>query len=136
VRLLISILLIGVLLASCSDSKANITAADVNQALREEGFSVAVVSRAEAASLRQVFAQDFGPVDDVVATYSASSPFRPSAGVDVGDLVVAGLIYRHASDATCSRSNVIGVCLHKRNIVIVVRNDQAPAARRALEELN
>ena len=107
----------------------------MSRALNEQGLSVAVASRHDSAVLREVFAQNFGEVDDVVAAYSESSAFRPSPQRGVGDLTVAGLIYRHPNEATCSRSNVIGVCLRKRNVVIVVRTDSAPAAQRALAAL-
>jgi hypothetical protein len=62
--------------------------------------------------------------------------YRPNGRIGVGDLVIAGLVYKRESDASCSRSNVIGLCLRKRNVVIVVRNDRAWAARRALAKLD
>ena len=123
-------------LAGCSDSDSNITAAQVTRVLRDEGFSVAVVRRDDRKRLERVFAQDVGEVEDVVATYSAPATFRPAARLGVGDLTVVGLIYAQASDATCSRSNVVGVCLHRRNVVIVVRDDEAATARRALAKLD
>ena len=105
------------------------------KALDEQGLSVAVASSDDAQRFQRVVARDTGEVVNVVAAHTTTASYRPSGRIGVGDLVIAGLIYRHASDATCSRTNVIGVCLHKRNVVIVVRADRARAARRALDQL-
>ena len=136
-RLLISVAVVVVSLAGCRDSKSDaITAAEVTQALRSEGFGVAVVADGDKERLERVFAQDTGQIDDVVAQSSLMASFRPTGRSGVGDLVVAGLVYRHERDATCSMSNVLGVCLHSRNVVIVARDDRAQAARRALAKLD
>ena len=123
------------LLAGCSDSKPNFAATDVAKALDQQGLSVAVAGSDDARRFQRVFAQDSGEVVDVVTAHTPMTSYRPSGRIGVGDLVVAGLVYRRASDATCSRTNVIGTCLHKRNVVIVVRKDRVQAARRALAEL-
>jgi len=137
VRLLISVAVVVVALAGCRDSSSDaITAAEVTQALRSEGFGVAVVPDGDKERLQRVFAQDTDQIDDVVAQNSLLASFRPTGRTGVGDLVVAGLVYRHERDATCSTSNVLGVCLQTRNVVIVVRHDRAQAARRALAKLD
>jgi hypothetical protein len=136
VRLLTSFAVALIFLTGCSDSKSNaITPAEVTKALRSEGLRVSVANTTDKEKFQRVFAQDIGEIDDVVAAHTLASSYRPTGRFGVGDLVVAGLIYRHAPDAPCSRSNVIGACLHKRNVVIVVRRDHAAAARRALARL-
>jgi len=136
VRLLTSGAVCLLFLAACSDSKPNFTAAELATALRAQGLNVGKASGRDTTTFRRVFSQDIGEVDEVVTAHTLTASYRPSGRIGVGDLVIAGLVYRHAGDATCSRTNVIGVCLHKRNVVIVVREDRAPAARRALDGLD
>ena len=135
-RLLTSGAVCLLVLAGCSDSKPNFTAAELATALRAQGLNVGVAGARDTKTLRRVFSQDIGEVDDVVTAHTPTASYRPSGRIGVGDLVIAGLVYRHAGEATCSRTNVLGACLHKRNVVIVVREDRAPAARRALDDLD
>lgn len=137
-RLLTSVAVALICFTGCSDSKSNaITAAEVAQALRSQGFSVSVATKEEGETYRQVFAQDIGVVRDVVVAGRRGYHGPPrGARPAIAGLGLTALVYEHESDASCSRSNVMGACLRKRNVVIVVRNDHAQAARRALAKLD
>ncbi|MEK6275560.1 MAG: hypothetical protein AABM30_09500 [Actinomycetota bacterium] len=53
-----------------------------------------------------------------------------------GDLVMAALIFKSQGPASCDESNLIGACLRKRNLVVVVRDARAGTAREALDDLD
>ena len=136
-RILISFAVALLCLTACSDSKSNaITAAEVARALRSQGFTVSIATGDAKDTYRQVFAQDLGAVRDVVVSGKGGwTSYGPSHQPTVSDLGLTALVYENESDASCSRSNVMGVCLRKRNVVIVVRDAGAPAARHALAKL-
>jgi hypothetical protein len=114
-----------------SDPKAY-SAPDVVEVLSNHGFSVegGLVDRSDTDKEFQKVFPGVVPegVLDIAEAREASNPH-------VDTLVLAALIFETQDKASCAESNIVGICLRKRNVVVVVREDRAEAAREALEDL-
>jgi len=134
---LAAVLLVAVL-AGCRDSKTY-GADEVADALRNHGFTVGVSD--PDPKLTNVFAgAPQGTVPDglrkTVSQITFLASRRPSGIYGPGDLIVEAMIFDEARQASCAETNVIGTCLRKENVAIIVRNDRAAAARKALADLD
>jgi hypothetical protein len=118
---------------SWSDSKTY-NVPDVVVALGNHGFHVGVVAPSDMEQdVHQVFPQ---VVPDGVQSMVAEREQQPGPEGTRGALVLSALIFRTQGKASCGKSNLIGTCLRKRNVVVVVRNNRANAAREALDDLD
>ena len=53
----------------------------------------------------------------------------------VSDLELEAFVFESSGKASCDEPNIVGTCLRKRNVVVVVRKDRAQAVREALAGL-
>ena len=122
-------------MTGCSHSR--VSGAEVAKALRGERFAAHPVFGKDAEAVNAVFANAPDGVEQVVTAYRpddcACGPVQFVAPhLDLTNLTLAAFVFNSEHDASCREASVLGVCLHKRNVVIVVRDKRAPAARRAL----
>jgi hypothetical protein len=125
-------------LTGCSHSR--VSGAEVAKALRGESFAAHQVFGKDAEAVNAVFTDAPDGVEQVVTAYRpndcACAPVQMMAPhLDVTNLTLAAFVFDSEHHASCREANVLGVCLHKGNVVIVVRDKRAPAARRALVHL-
>jgi hypothetical protein len=123
------------LVTGCSSNSKPYNAVQVADALRNHGFYVSVVAQADThQELRQVFPQVVPEgVLNVVA--ARDGQVRVSPG-NKADLVLSALIFKTEDKASCDEANLIGTCVRRRNVVVIVRAPHAGAARQALDDLN
>lgn len=136
-RSLAAALLVAVV-AGCRDS-TTYSAQEVADALRSHGLSVGVSD--PDPRLTAVFAGDpQGAVpkglEKTVGHVDLIAGRRPSGLLGAGDVILEAMIFDRPDQASCDEPNVIGTCLRKRNVVVVVRDRYARAAREALEDLD
>jgi hypothetical protein len=111
-----------------------VSRADLNQALRDQGFHPSLVTGEDRRAVQEVFVQTPDHAKTVVADLTPC--IGPSCdGATVDRVTLAGFIFGSAGEASCENANVIGVCVKKRNVVLVVRKDHEAAAREALDGL-
>jgi hypothetical protein len=105
--------------AGCGGSDAKVYGAfEVRDALREHGFDVDVLSEAER---------------ELVRSFPGALP-RGAHDVVTGSSVTAVVL--GDEEASCGEPDPHMTCLAKENVVLVVRNNRADAAREALEDLD
>jgi hypothetical protein len=128
-------------LTGCSDSHV-VNSSDVTKALLGERFSAHRVVGKEAEGVSEVFTDAPRGVKEVVTAYRpdecACAPVSLQPYLDLADLTLAAFVFdsEQNASASCRQANVLGVCLQRRNVVLVVRGDRAPAARKALAALD
>ena len=126
-------------LTGCSHSRI-VSGAEVAKALRGERFAAHPVFGKDAEAVNAVFTDVPDGVDQVVTAYRpndcACGPLNIVAPhLDLTNLTLAAFVFKSKHDASCREANVLGACLHKGNVVVVVRDKRASAARRALAHL-
>ena len=123
---------------SWSDSKTY-TAAEVHEALDNQGFQVVSIDQFLSADPEEEFQKVFPQVvpagvpniaEDREECVPGPAPGRPCP------ILLAAMVFKNQDRASCSEPNIIGTCLRKRNVVVVVRDDRAQAAREALDDLD
>jgi hypothetical protein len=121
-------------LTGCSRNSKTYGAPEVADALRNHGFHVGVVAQSDLEqNAQQVFPQ---VVPEGVQSMVAEWEQRPYPnGGTRGAVILSALIFETQRKASCGESNLIGTCLQRRNIVVVVRNNRANAVREALDDL-
>jgi hypothetical protein len=104
------------------------TPGEVVDALNGRGLPAYVPER--RPDLREAFPRaPNGDFDVVIGRQPEAQP--PYAS----ELLVAALVFPRPEDASCIE-NTLGICLKKGNVVVVVRDSRADAARAALEDLD
>jgi predicted small secreted protein len=81
--------------------------------------------------LRDAFPQPPSGDFDIVIGRKPEAQWSPGR---VTELLVAALVFASLDEASCPE-NTLGTCLEKGNVVVVVRDSRADAARAALEDL-
>lgn len=105
------------------------TAGEVVDALNAHGLP-ANVSEGRPG-LKEAFPQrPSGEFELIIGRKPEARP--PHLGTEI---LVAALVFANPDDASC-RENAVGTCLEKGNLVVVVRDSWADAARAALEDLD
>jgi hypothetical protein len=126
-------------LAGCGESRTY-SAEEVAGALRNHGFHAAIskpdprfTSVFPERPLPRVVPKD---VLKTVIEMSETAAYRPGGNTELGDLELEAFIFGKQDEASCDGPNVIGACLRKGNVMVVVRNSRAQSARKALADLN
>ena len=123
---------------SWSDSKTY-SAAEVHGALDNHGFQVVSIDQFWSADPEDEFQKVFPQVvpegilniaEDREECVPGPAPGKPCP------ILLAAMVFKNQDKASCAESNVIGTCLQKRNVVVVVRDDRAQEAREALDDLD
>ena len=132
----VAIALAAGIVAGCSDSKSY-SAEEVAKVLRSHGFEVGVTEpEAElTAAIPGAAGQGSVPegLSQTLVQFRDNHRHRPPNSVS--DLELEAFVFERSGKASCDEPNVVGTCLRKRNVVIVVRKDRARAAREALADL-
>jgi len=110
-------------------------AQEVADALRNRGFQVEIRPYT-GQEFQRVFPQAPEGVLSIVAGLERIIRRPPLWRAGSGSLLVAAFIFETQEKASCGDSNVIGTCLRKRNVVVVVRKSRAEGARAALDDLD
>ena len=125
-------------LAGCRDDSETLNANDVAQALRTHGFGVGVHSSRDSDFAALVDEAFPGTVQKgAVSVVAGRVPVLHSTPAGyTPKLLVEAVVFEHAEQASCSVPNVLGSCLRKGNVVLVVRAPREAAAHRALDDVN
>jgi hypothetical protein len=132
----LAIALAAAVVAGCSDAKSY-SAEEIAKALRAQGFEVGVTEPDAklTAAIPGAAAQGSLPEGLSQTLVQFRDIHRHGSPDSVSDLELEAFVFERSGKASCDQPNVVGTCLRKRNVVIVVRKDRARAAREALEDL-
>jgi hypothetical protein len=119
--------------SGCSSDSKTYSTAEVTDALRNHGFSTHVVAQSETDEEFQEVFPHVAPED--LLNIVTQREGRPPPG-GKGALVLSALIFKSQDKASCDEPNVIGACMRKGNVVVVVRDHRARAATEAVEDLS
>jgi len=132
----LAIALAAASLAGCSDSKSY-SAEEVAKVLRAQGFEVGVTEPDAklTAAIPGAAGQGSLPKGLSRTLVQFRDIHRHRMPDSVSDLELEAFVFESSGKASCDEPNVVGTCLRKRNVVVVVRKHRAQAVREALADL-